>query len=453
MQHRIRLSAALLSLVAVAAVFGVYSRDPAEAATGPQEPVKYSASPGQTPAARDAQSTSAEGVNQYDPSYSWLAWQLFLKVMAPSNGSLTFESWTEECQLSAEMVGCPSAATMASAAQSAAGSRVRVLHGDVLARRAAGTDCSAMVTAPLGGYAAPSNVRQNAVFCEEVYVNPPEASFLKAGFTTLAGQQVYGNAHSGLINFPGTGVNLVRMALDSVEVKVDWVPASSYSKPTFQCPDPTNTLYTEVINGTCYALAGIHITSKATPNWLWATFEPNSNVTNPNRCDPKLYNACLDPWGTTSSQAYVKGQTAQQSPILHRAMAAAHLHPAFNNYFLTGVQTKFVTESGKPTQLGSSFVEFNTRVPPGRSSCITCHRYAYFDGRQPARGRPEDNFGKPPHGWPGIGYACNQNQNENCAPAAPNSTSQDFSWMLGLMPYSGAPGSKSAAGDRTTAQK
>lgn len=452
MKHRISVSAALLSLVAAAAVFGVYSRDRAEAATGPQEALPSLATPAQAAGNPAAQSTSGEGVNQYDPSYSWLAWQLFLKVMAPTNGSLTFETWTEECQLSTDMVGCPGASTMAAAAKARKAPKARLLHEDVLAKKAAGSDCSAMVTTTLGGYAAPSNVKQNAVFCEEVYVNPPEAAFLEAGLTTLAGQQAYGNAHSGLMNFPGTGVNLVRMALDSVEVKVDWVPASSFRKPSFKCPDPTNTLYTETINGTCYALVGIHITSKATPNWLWATFEPNNSVTNPNRCDPHLYNACLDPWGTTSSQAYVKGQTAPQSPILHRAMAAAHLNPAFNNYFLTGVQTKFVTDTGRPTQLGSSFVEFNTGVPPGHSSCITCHRYAYFNGRQPLRGKPEDNFGRPPHGWPGIGYACNQNQKDNCTPTVRNATSQDFSWVLGLMPYGAASTtpaatSKSAASD------
>jgi hypothetical protein len=117
-------------------------------------------------------------------------------------------------------------------------------------------------------------------------------------------------------------------------------------------------------------------------------------------------------------------------------MAEAHLNPAFNNYFLTGVQTQFVDNYGKAIQLGNSFVEFNQGVPPGKSSCITCHQYASFNGKQTAQGTPEDNFGKPPHGWPSIGYACNQNQNGNCTPAVPDSTSQDFSWLLGLMPYS-----------------
>jgi hypothetical protein len=80
-------------------------------------------------------------------------------------------------------------------------------------------------------------------------------------------------------------------------------------------------------------------------------------------------------------------------------------------------------------------VEFNAQVPPGQASCITCHKYAYYDGKQPASGNPEDNFGGPPTGWASTGYACNTpNPTANCTPVVSPSTSQDFSWMLGLMP-------------------
>ena len=439
MKSRFRLSAALLVIVAVAACCGVYSKDRAEAATTPQEPEKSIAASQQPAANSSAQPASSEPENLYGPSFAYLAWNLFLKAMAPANDSLTFETWTEQCQLSPNMFGCPSAASAAAA--KAEGNRpVRMLHGSALAqaKKMAGGDCSAMTTTPIGGYPPPSNLTRNATYCEEVFVSPAEASFVKKSLTTLAGQQTYGNARNGAINFPGTETNDSRIALDSLEVKVDWVPVTSYSNPTFACPDPTNSLYTETINGTCYALAAVHITSKVMPNWLWATFEPNSNVTNPNRCDPKLYDTCLDPWGTTSSQPYGKGQTAQQSPELRQAMAEAQLNPAFNNYFLTGVQTQFVDNYGKPIPLGNSFVEFNQRVPPGKSSCITCHQYAAFDGKRPPRGAPENNFGNPPRGWPSVGYACNQNQNGSCTPVVHNATTQDFSWILGLMPYSGA---------------
>ena len=351
------------------------------------------------------------------------AWSLFVQAVTPANGSLTFETWTEQCQLNPAMAGCPQGA----------GANVRKLHGSALAHKVrgpvqstaasdAGIECNRMQTKPLNGYAPPSNVVSGAQFCEEVYVNPPEVAFVNAnGLQTLSGQQVYGSSRSNAITFPW----------DAVEIKADWVPTSSFANPTFQCPDPTNTLYTETINGTCYALVGFHISSKVLPDWLWATFEPASPVTNPNRCDPKLYDTCFDPWGTTSKTPYGKGQTVKPSAQLQALMASANLNKAFGNYFLTGVQTRFVTAKGSAIPLGSSFVEFNAGVLPGQASCITCHRYAYFDGKPVS---PENNFGGAPTGWPSVGYACNQNQKGNCTPVVPNSTSQDFSWMLGLMP-------------------
>jgi hypothetical protein len=354
-------------------------------------------------------------------------WRLFLQAVAPTNGSLAFETWTEQCQLNPSLVGCP---------PSTAG-RTRTLHASALllsmrkkrglaAAVQKGIECNAMQTTPLNGYPPPANLTKVAQFCEEVFVNNSERDFIgQNGLKTLSGQQAYGKGHNGAIDFPW----------DAIEIKADWVPTSSFTNP-FSCPDTTNKLYTETINGTCYALVGLHISSKAAPDWVWATFEPASPITNPNRCDPKLYNACFDPWGTTSKAPYGKGQVVPQSPQLKQLMATAKINPAFNNYYLTGAQTLFVDSNGKPTQLGSSFTEFNAGVPPGQASCITCHKYAYFDGKNPGAGSPEDNFGGPPGpGWPAIGFACNKNQKGNCTPVTPDSTSQDFSWILGLMPY------------------
>jgi hypothetical protein len=400
-----------LSILAGSVGLGVHSSG---ASAAPPEATDLSAKP-----------TLGDGVGE-----ARFAWYLFIQAMSPSSGPggpLAFENWTEQCQLNPAMIGCPAGV--------AAQPKSRALHGSALAKKTSfgkaaaavpGVECNPMATGSVGGYPVPPNVAPTATFCEEVFVNPPEVTFVNQfGLTTLSGQQKYGATQGGAITFPW----------DAVEIKADWVPVSSYLPgKSFTCPDPTGRLYTEVINGTCYALVGFHIASKVLPDWLWATFEPNSSITNPNRCDPKLYSACFDPWGTTSSKPYGKGQSVPPSPQLKQAMAAAGLNKAFGNYYLTGTQTQFVA-NGKPIGLGNSFVEFNAQVPPGQASCITCHRYAYFDGRKPPQGAPEDNFGGAPSGWPNVGYACNKSQTANCTPVVPNSTSQDFSWMLGLMPY------------------
>ena len=319
------------------------------------------------------------------------AWSLFVQAVRPSGGSLTFETWTEQCQLNPKAANCPS--------PSLAEGKTRTLHGSALALakrgKAAksgatqgGIECQGMQTTalpvypptqPPTTYPPPKNVIPSAQFCEEVFVNADEATFVKQnGLLTLTGQQTYGKAHGNAITFPYT----------AIEIKADWVPTTSFANPTFQCPDPTNKLYTETINGTCYALVGLHISSKVLPDWLWATFEPASSFTNPNRCDRNLYSTCFDPWGTTSKVPYGKGTTVPQSPQLQQLMASANLNRAFNNYYLTGVQTQFVNGKGAAIPLGNSFTEFNAGVNPGQASCITCHRYAYFDGFTGSRTQP-----------------------------------------------------------------
>lgn len=412
MSKRIGLAALLLSILSSAPVHGA---DP------PKEPAK-AAAPEKTAETVNGIARPAIG----NPvSEAQFVWYLFVDAVRPAGGSLTFENWTEQCQLNPKLLGCPSA--------SAAEGKARTPHGSALAAALrgrlgkseatqGGIECGAMQTKPLNGYPPPTNLSSKPVFCEEVFVNADEATFIRSnGLTTLTGQQAYGAKNGGAITFPWT----------SIEIKADWVPTSSFANPTFQCPDPTNKLYTETINGTCYALVGMHISSKALPDWVWATFEPASSITNPNRCDPKLYNACFDPWGTTSKVPYGKGTTVPQSPQLQQLMAQAGLNKAFNNYYLTGVQTQFVNAQGQAIPLGSSFVEFNAGVNPGQASCITCHKYAYLGGTLQ---QPEQNFGGPPAGWPAVGYACNKNQQGNCTPVIPNSVSQDFSWILGLMP-------------------
>ena len=385
---------------------------------------------GPATAAEPASAREAASFKVGEPlSEAQFAWWLFVQAVQPVNGSLAFETWTEQCQLNPAMVGCPAPSAMVG--------KTRTLHASLLLQNLRrkrglsaavqpGVECNSMQTTPLGGYPPPSNLTPVAQFCEEVFVNTSERDFIEqSGLKTLSGQQAYGKAHGNATTFPW----------EAIEVKADWVPASSYKNP-FSCPDTTNKLYTETINGTCYALVSLHISSKAKPDWVWATFEPASSITNPNRCDPKLYDTCFDPWGTTSKVPYGKGKTVPQSPQLRQLLAAVKANPAFNNYYLTGVQTLFVEGNGKPRPLGNSFTEFNAGVEPGHASCITCHKYAYFDGKNPGPGNPENNYGEPPSGWASVGYACNtKNPKGNCTPVVPNSISQDFSWILGLMPF------------------
>ncbi len=354
------------------------------------------------------------------------AWQLFVAASCPVGGKFAWETWTEQtCFTKPDSPGCgPRVAA-------AAGDAARHLHGSPLGegrrrarlKLASATPgpCSDMTTtanapAELRPF-VPKNLTANAKFCEEVFVNEPEAAFVREPYrgstlTNLTSQVSY--ASKGAIAFP----------TPSVEIKADWLPATSLNS-AFNCTtNPPDGVYVETISGTCYALVGIHVSSKLLQNWLWATFEPQNTVTNPNRCNPDLYSACNDPWG--SNPAASTGQATQPTPALATLMSQAKLAPQLLNYRLVAAQSAYVDPSGNPIQLGNSFVEFNAEVLPHQASCITCHSYAMVS----TTAHENPNFGNfpntPPIGMPGTPPL----------PAQGGGTwvTQDFSWMLGIMP-------------------
>ncbi len=354
------------------------------------------------------------------------AWQLFVAANCAANGKLAWETWTEQtCFAHPDDPSCGPGAAAAAA--------VRHLHGSELGERLRGAaakstaanatpgGCSDMTTelnAPeeLSPF-VPKNLAPMAQFCEEVFVNPSEAAFVEAPtadatLTNLTAQVAY--ASSEAIAFP----------VPAVEVKASWLPATSLESP-FDCTtNPPAGVYVEMISGTCYALVGIHISSKLLPNWLWATFEPQNTDTNPNRCNSDLYNSCNDPWG--SNPAASTGQSTEPTPALTALMNQAGITKQFLNYRLVAAQSSYMDASNNPIQLGNSFVEFNAEVLPHQASCMTCHSYAMVSTANHENPKFGNFPGTPLIGTPGTAPL----------PAQGGGTwvSQDLSWMLGIMP-------------------
>jgi len=344
------------------------------------------------------------------------AWRIFVAATCPAtNGPmpLTFENWTEQNCFKDPTAKCSGGAS-------------RQPHASLLALNSASSaglstsDCSDTTNAKNAPSSLvpfiPKNLAPDAKFCEEVFANPAEVAYINEpapghSLRTLTQQAAY-VASGNKIQFPTT----------AIEMKVDWLPADALSTvpSPINCNDPTLPVYTEVINDVCYALVGIHISSKLFPNWLWATFEPQFKVTNPNRCNPKLYNSCSDPWG--SDPAKSTGAKTKQTAQLFGLMKSAQLASAFYNYRLVGVQNDFV--NSKTTVLGSSFVEFNAQVPAQQASCTTCHFNAQFT---PSESPPVESGDAVPfqNGVPATG---------NPIPVTPGWVTQDFSWLLGILP-------------------
>ncbi len=352
-----------------------------------------------------------------------LAWQFFAAANCTDptgKHPLAWESWADQDCLVGGGSHC---------AQEA----VRSLHPSVLSFELArlrgvklpalsDEDCSSMTTADTQYVTmrpfVPKNLSKSPKFCEEVHVDKSEADYITSppggkngNLQSLTGQNQYVSA-VGPITFPGS----------ALEIKADWLPSDSLS-PGFDCDSnkPAG-VYVEKINGKCYALVGMHVSSKLKTNWVWATFEPQNTQTNPNRCNPQLYSSCEDPWGSNPSTS--TGNDTDATANLKNLLTDAGLPPVFGNYRLVGVQSEYIgnANTGERTFLGNSFVEFNAGVLPGQASCITCHSNAVFNGGTTPPTK-NSNFGPFPD-MPAVGM-----------PAIPaNWTREDFSWLLGVMP-------------------
>jgi hypothetical protein len=329
------------------------------------------------------------------------AWRIFVAAncQAKSGNHLTWEGWIEQDTL------YPAGGLAASESNPAR------LHGSPLARalmaKKAGlsaaqltpsTECNKMA-------APPSNVT-NPIICEEVRLDPTAETFVSTKKYELRPGQTKAAQAGANIQFP----------TPAIEIKVDWIPGTDYTPP-FTCANPPQGVHVETIGGKCYAMAGIHIASKLAPDWIWATFEPQSMKTNPNRCI--TFGACNDSWGSVppASSGGASGFTAQ-SPALKALMASAHLAPEFSNYRMDGAQTQFGT-AAQPTLLGNSIIEGeNVGMTAGTASCITCHSVSSIqnngtDGINTLAAMPTPPVG--PRIMPAAGWIA-----------------RDFVWSLGL---------------------
>jgi hypothetical protein len=291
------------------------------------------------------------------------AWELFVAVNCKaSNGKLVWENWIEQAQL------YPPSLPSSFAPQAVAGGGHR-LHGSVLGAILHATTVSKGLAAaatttpgPCNKMAiAPSNVTAGATICEEVHINPSaQATIQKNGY----------NYRTGQMKAAATGAK-ISFGTDAIEVKIDWLPASDFAKPGFSCTQATTSVYVEQIDGVCYAMVAMHVTSHLIPNWLWTTFEPQNLQTNPFRC--AVYGPCLDKWGATPAVAIGAASQTALTPHLAALMKQANLAPGFANYRLVGAQTDF-TAGGRPILNGNSITEYEAvGTPAGESSCISCH--------------------------------------------------------------------------------
>lgn len=176
----------------------------------------------------------------------------------------------------------------------------------------------------------------------------------------------------GIAAFFASG-DVVDFPIDAIEVKGNWIEIAETDKPNYH--------WNYDAKGKLYGLVAMHITSKALPNWIWATFEW---VGNPGRCD---FIGCRDCFGYTPAvvpsnsdavgKTYDGGTiTKELSGILQAAGFTGQWGAEWRNYRLKGSQTDFVDSSGVPLLVGNSVTEGGFVQT---ASCMTCHSRAAVD--------------------------------------------------------------------------
>jgi hypothetical protein len=168
-----------------------------------------------------------------------------------------------------------------------------------------------------------------------------------------------------LYSYPGQAALLQATApaatypASAMEVKASWriLNADDDAKRyiTAQAVFPGGTTLTA-------ALTGLHVTSRALPDWVWTTFE---HVDNEKTTQAK-YALPID-------AAAAAANTKWQAALAGTPLA---------NYRLNGAQTTFVDAQGKPTLLASSQMETAFQTS---SSCITCHALSGVGDTLPPR--------------------------------------------------------------------
>ena len=193
------------------------------------------------------------------------------------------------------------------------------------------------------------DVRGNLSYFNYVVNNPSGYQLYN-----IEGQQAALADQNFLFNFP----------VDTLEVKASWrvlepgQDASRYWTAIGVYWDNKHVLHTARIG-----LTGLHINSKAMPDWVWTTFEQVDNPTATYKYFLGQKGAALGPNPNYDSKL---------TPI-NQQWQSALAGTKWQYYALMDVQTQFETPMKQPTLMSNTQMETYFQ---GSSSCISCHKLA-----------------------------------------------------------------------------
>ncbi|MGH6838778.1 MAG: hypothetical protein ACREDT_08245 [Methylocella sp.] len=190
-------------------------------------------------------------------------------------------------------------------------------------------------------------------FGQESRINRPGFDFIvREGLYSIDGQE----------RFRATG-RTVEFPIDTVAIKATW---RKLKPDEIKSGLPSRFYTTQDPDGDIYGLTGFHMTSKALPNWFWATFEHVDNPP-PEIADRDRYTQLRYPNAPSSSV---------DSRL--RAVPGVFKNTVWQYYVLRGTQTDFTDSQGNPIILGNTQLEGGMQTS---ASCMSCHARATIGDR------------------------------------------------------------------------
>jgi hypothetical protein len=186
-----------------------------------------------------------------------------------------------------------------------------------------------------------------------------ESRINRAGFEFILTEGLY--SIDGQERFRATG-RTVDFPIDTVAIKATW---RKFTPEEIKAGLPSRFYTTEDPGGDVYGLTGFHMTSKALPNWFWATFEQVDNPT-PEIPDRDRYTKLRNPNATSAVEARLRDVP---DPLKGTV---------WEYYVLRGTQIDFTDSMGNPVVLGNTQLEAGMQTT---ASCMSCHGRATIGDR------------------------------------------------------------------------
>jgi hypothetical protein len=186
-----------------------------------------------------------------------------------------------------------------------------------------------------------------------------ESRINRAGFDFIVTEGLY--SIDGQERFRETG-RTVDFPVDTVALKATW---RKFTPEEVRAGLPSRFYTTEEPEGDVYGLTGFHMTSKALPNWFWATFEQVDNPP-PEIPDRDRYTKLRNPNATSA----VEGRLRDVPDPLKGTV--------WEYYVLRGTQIDFTDSMGNPVILGNTQLEAGMQTS---ASCMGCHGRATIGDR------------------------------------------------------------------------